>query len=117
MVGRLDMKTGEIKLTTSPTAQSNPYGMVMNSKGVPYFVEFGANKVASIDPRDPGNPRIRIAARREPAAARGHYAGRRHLVFGLFPRLSGAVRHQDGNDEGMAVAGRAEVAAIRGSPS
>ena len=50
MVGRLDMKTGEIKLTTSPTVRSNPYGMVINSKGVPYFVEFGANKVASVDP-------------------------------------------------------------------
>src|SRR5579864_5883750 len=50
MVGRLDMKTGEIKVVTSPTMRSNPYGMVINSKGVPYFVEFGANKVASIDP-------------------------------------------------------------------
>ncbi len=50
MVGRLNVRTGEIKLMTSPTPKSNPYGMVINSKGVPYFVEFGANKVASIDP-------------------------------------------------------------------
>ncbi len=28
----------------------DPYGMVVSSKGVPFFVEFGANKVASIDP-------------------------------------------------------------------
>jgi|SRR5579871_3948597 len=50
MVGRLNPNTGEIKLVTSPTPKSNPYGMVISSKGVPFFVEFGANKVASIDP-------------------------------------------------------------------
>ena len=37
-------------MVTSPTPRSNPYGMVVNSKGVPFFVEFGAPKVASIDP-------------------------------------------------------------------
>jgi virginiamycin B lyase len=50
MVGRLNPKTGEIKLVDSPTPKSNPYGMVVNSKGVPFFVEFGSNKAASIDP-------------------------------------------------------------------
>lgn len=50
MVGRLNPKTGEIKLTNDPTPKSNPYGMVITSKGVPYFVEFGANKIAWIDP-------------------------------------------------------------------
>ena len=50
MVGRLDPKTGEIKLVTSPTAKSRPYGLMINSKGVPFYVEFGANKIASIDP-------------------------------------------------------------------
>jgi virginiamycin B lyase len=50
MVGRLNPKTGEVKVVPSPTPKSNPYGMVVNSKGVPFFVEFGSNKVASIDP-------------------------------------------------------------------
>jgi len=50
MVGRLNPKTGEIKLVDSPTPKSNPYGMVVNSKGVPFYVEFGSNKAASIDP-------------------------------------------------------------------
>jgi len=50
MVGRLDPKIGEIKLVTSPTPKSNPYGMVINSKGVPFFDEFGSNKIGSIDP-------------------------------------------------------------------
>jgi len=50
MIGRLDPKTGEIKLVSSPTPHSNPYGMVITSKGVPFFCEFGSNKLASIDP-------------------------------------------------------------------
>ena len=49
MLGRLDPKSGEIKLVTSPTPKSRPYGMAVNSKNVVFFVEFGANKVASID--------------------------------------------------------------------
>lgn len=49
MVGRLDPKTGEIKLVASPTPKSRPYGMALNSKDLVFFVEFGANKVASID--------------------------------------------------------------------
>ena len=50
MGGRLVPQTGEIKLVTSPTPKSRPYGMVVNSKGIPFFVEFGSNKIASIDP-------------------------------------------------------------------
>src|SRR6185295_6723967 len=49
MVGRLEPKTGEIKLVTSPTPKSRPYGMALNSKNVVFFVDFGTNKVASID--------------------------------------------------------------------
>jgi len=47
-VGRLDPKTGAIKVVHPPTANARPYGMAVNSKGVVFFVEFGANKVASI---------------------------------------------------------------------
>jgi virginiamycin B lyase len=50
MIGRLDPKTGESKLVSSPTPHSNPYGMVITSKGAPFFCEFGSNKLASIDP-------------------------------------------------------------------
>jgi virginiamycin B lyase len=50
MVGRLNPQTGEIKLVTMPTPGARPYGMVMNSKGVPFIVDFGVNKVASLDP-------------------------------------------------------------------
>jgi virginiamycin B lyase len=50
MVGRLDPATGAIKLLTSPTPKSRPYGIKINAQGVPVFVEFGANKIATIDP-------------------------------------------------------------------
>ena len=48
-VGRLDPKSGEIKLLTPPTPGSRPYGIQVNSKNIPFLVEFGTNKVASID--------------------------------------------------------------------
>ena len=50
MVGKLNPVNGELALRNSPTTRSLPYGIMINSKGVPFFVEFGANKVASIDP-------------------------------------------------------------------
>jgi virginiamycin B lyase len=71
MVGRLDPKTGAVKLVTSPTPKSRPYGMAVNSKNVVHFVEFGANKIATIDAKtmaiheytlpDPGARPRRIA--------------------------------------------------------
>jgi virginiamycin B lyase len=51
MVGRLDPKTGDIKLVTRPSPKSRPYGMAVNSSGIPFVVEFGGNRVASIDPK------------------------------------------------------------------
>jgi virginiamycin B lyase len=50
-IGRLDPKSGEIKVKEVPTPPSVPYGIVVTAKGVPYFCEFGANKLASVDPR------------------------------------------------------------------
>ena len=45
-----DPKTGEMKIVASATPRSNPYGVVINSKGMPHFVLFGTNKIAAIDP-------------------------------------------------------------------
>ena len=50
VVGVLDPTNGNIKLTDVPTPHALPYGMVLDSKGVPYFCEFGSNKIARIDP-------------------------------------------------------------------
>jgi virginiamycin B lyase len=49
-VGRLDPQTGLIVLKNVPTPHALPYGIAVNSKGVPYFCEFGTNKLGSINP-------------------------------------------------------------------
>jgi virginiamycin B lyase len=50
MVGKLDPKSGKIDLKEVPTESALPYGIQINSKGVPVFCELGTNKMASIDP-------------------------------------------------------------------
>lgn len=50
-VGRLDPKTGKVELKTVPTTNSHPYGIAINSKGLPVFCEFNSNKMASINPQ------------------------------------------------------------------
>src|SRR5712691_2150596 len=50
VVGVLDPKSGAIKLADVPTAHALPYGIVEDSKGLPYFCEFGSNKITRIDP-------------------------------------------------------------------
>lgn len=48
-VGHLDVKTGAIRL--AKTGQNTrPYGIVINSRGVPWFNLFGTDKIATIDP-------------------------------------------------------------------
>jgi virginiamycin B lyase len=49
-VGRLDPRTGTIRLKRSSTPDSKPYGIVINTKGIPFFCELGTNKLASIHP-------------------------------------------------------------------
>ena len=52
-IGTLDPKApdGAIKLIESPTVNSRPYGVRLDSKGVPYFDEFNSNKIGSADPK------------------------------------------------------------------
>ena len=50
-VGRLDPKSGKVELKSVPTPDAHPYGIQMNSQGVPFFCEFFTNKLASIDPK------------------------------------------------------------------
>ena len=51
MVGKLDPHTGKIELKKVQTHDSHPYGIAVNSKGIPFFCEFGTNKMAKIDPQ------------------------------------------------------------------
>jgi len=50
MVGRINPANGEIKLVSPPTQRTNPYGMVVDSKATPWFVQFNINKISSINP-------------------------------------------------------------------
>ncbi len=49
-VGRLDPASGEVTLRQPPTPNALPYGIKVNAQGVPFFCEFGTNKIASIHP-------------------------------------------------------------------
>jgi virginiamycin B lyase len=51
MVGRLDPKDGKVTLKEVPTESALPYGIQINSKGIPIFCELGTHKMASIDPQ------------------------------------------------------------------
>ena len=51
MVGRLDPSTGDVKVKPTPTQHAVPYGIVVTQDGVPFFCEFGTNRLASIDPQ------------------------------------------------------------------
>ena len=48
-VGHLEVKTGKIRLVKTG-ANTRPYGIVINSKGIPWFNLFGTDKIATIDP-------------------------------------------------------------------
>src|SRR5580693_8797355 len=50
-VGRLDPKTGKMTLAKLPTPHAVPYGIVILQNNMPFFCEFGSNKLATIDPR------------------------------------------------------------------
>jgi len=65
MVGRLDPASGKIALREVPTPDATPYGMAVNHEGVPFFCEFGSNKLASIDPQT-----LQITEYALPASAR-----------------------------------------------
>jgi virginiamycin B lyase len=49
-VGRLDPQTGVIRLRPSPTPNSRPYGIAVSPQGIPFYCEFGTNKLAGVDP-------------------------------------------------------------------
>ena len=48
-VGRLNMTSGKVELVKFP-ARTNPYGILMDKEGHPWFDLFGTNKIGTIDP-------------------------------------------------------------------
>ena len=85
MIGRLDPRTGELRLVTAPTPRSRPYGILVNSKGVPHVVLFGANKIARIDPK---TMEIREFTLPDPRARprRMAYDGEDRIYYTDYPR-------------------------------
>src|SRR5436853_700127 len=49
-LGRLDPRTGKIELKKVQTESALPYGIQIDSKGIPFFCELGTNKMGKIDP-------------------------------------------------------------------
>ena len=49
-VGRLVPATGVMTIVKTPSENTYPYGIQVNSKGVPWYVDFRGNRVASVDP-------------------------------------------------------------------
>jgi virginiamycin B lyase len=49
-VGTLDPPSGKVSLA-SLSGGAAPYGIALNSKDVPFFDEFGTNKIGSLDPK------------------------------------------------------------------
>lgn len=51
-VGRLIPASGEMKIVPAPSGAGNtyPYGIRINSQGIPWYVDFRGNRIASIEP-------------------------------------------------------------------
>jgi len=49
-IGRLDPNTGKMTLIKVPTPHAVPYGIVILPNNTPLFCEFGANRLASVEP-------------------------------------------------------------------
>jgi len=49
-VGRLVPSTGEMTVAASPTSGTYPYGIQINSKGEPWYVDFRGPRIGQVDP-------------------------------------------------------------------
>lgn len=49
-VGRLVPSTGEMTVAASPTSGTYPYGIMINSKGEPWYVDFRGNRIGQVNP-------------------------------------------------------------------
>jgi virginiamycin B lyase len=49
-VGKLVPSTGKLTVEATPSSGTYPYGIQVNSKGEPWYVDFRGNRIGSIDP-------------------------------------------------------------------
>jgi virginiamycin B lyase len=95
-VGRLDPSTGRMILAKSPTLHAVPYGIVVTQNNVPFFCEFGTNKLASIDPNT-----MKIREYNLPAAS----ARPRRIARALMARSTTPTSRVDTSDTSIRQAG------------
>jgi virginiamycin B lyase len=50
-VGRLNIKTGDMLIRKTPSDNTYPYGIRLNSQGVPWYVDFRGNRIGRVDPQ------------------------------------------------------------------
>jgi virginiamycin B lyase len=50
-VGRINLATGEMVIRKTPSENTYPYGIRLNSQGVPWYVDFRGNRIGSVDPK------------------------------------------------------------------
>ena len=87
--------TGEVTAEKTPTDGTYPYGIMVNSKGEPWYVDFRGPRIGQVDPETGKITRARAAeCRLAPAPYRAD-AGRCGLVHGLSARLPGPLRPRD----------------------
>jgi virginiamycin B lyase len=51
MVGRIIPSTGEMKIVRTPSNNTYPYGIKVDSHGTPWYVDFRGNRIGSINPQ------------------------------------------------------------------
>lgn len=49
-VGRIMLDTGEITIAKTPSDNTYPYGIRLDSRRVPWYVDFRGNRIGSVDP-------------------------------------------------------------------
>ena len=50
-VGRITLASGEMVIKKTPSDNTYPYGIRLNSQGVPWYVDFRGNRIGSVDPK------------------------------------------------------------------
>ena len=50
-VGRITLATGEMLIRKTPSDNTYPYGIRLNSQSVPWYVDFRGNRIGSVNPK------------------------------------------------------------------
>ena len=50
-VGRINTASGDMVIKKTPSDNTYPYGIRINSQGVPWYVDFRGNRIGSVDPK------------------------------------------------------------------